>query len=109
MLSLVGHSRGCMLDQPRPRAPAHVQRLLESLTASPAYAIESGWGISAWNAACAALHPNTASAAVEDSNLRWLDSTDPCVRELLPAPGPRRPESRLRRTSSRDRSGRMRP
>ncbi len=65
-------------------APTHVRRLLDALTAFPAYAIAPDWGISAWNPAYEALYPNVAKVSAEERNLLWLVFTDPYVRELLP-------------------------
>ncbi|WP_345712194.1 helix-turn-helix transcriptional regulator [Kineococcus glutinatus] len=63
-------------------APAHVQRLLDALHGSPAFALTSAWDIAAWNAAYAVLYPHIGSGA--DRNLLWSVFTDPYVRELLP-------------------------
>ncbi|MGH3938932.1 MAG: helix-turn-helix transcriptional regulator [Pseudonocardiaceae bacterium] len=65
-------------------APAHVQRLLDALVGSPAYAVAPDWQIIGWNAAYAALYPPVATAPIEDRNLLWLVFTDPYVRGLLP-------------------------
>jgi transcriptional regulator with XRE-family HTH domain len=66
------------------RAPAHVQRLLDALDTSPAFAIEPDWHISGWNRAYAALYPNVGTVPDADRNLLYLVFTDPYVRELLP-------------------------
>ena len=65
-------------------APGHVQRLLDALPGSPAFAITPDWGIAAWNVAYAALYPNVATVAAADRNLLWQVFTDPYVRMLLP-------------------------
>jgi transcriptional regulator with XRE-family HTH domain len=85
VLSLVGYSApASVLDDRLRIAPGHVQRLLDSLAGSPAFAIAPDWGISGWNAAYAALYPNIATATATDRNLLWLVFTDPYVRMLLP-------------------------
>ncbi|MCF6743899.1 helix-turn-helix domain-containing protein [Blastococcus sp. KM273128] len=63
--------------------PAHLQRLLDSLGPSPAYAITSRWSIAGWNAAYARLYPGVARVPAGDRNLLWLVFTDPAVRRLL--------------------------
>lgn len=63
--------------------PAHLQRLMDSLGASPAYAITSGWSIAGWNEAYERLYPGVAALPVADRNLLWLVFTDPAVRRLL--------------------------
>lgn len=85
LLSLAGYSA------PQPQAapiadaaPAHVQRLLDALAGSPAYAVAPDWQITGWNTAYAALYPNVTTVPVEDRNLLWLVFTDPYVRDLLP-------------------------
>ncbi|MGY1711072.1 helix-turn-helix transcriptional regulator [Geodermatophilus sp. SYSU D00758] len=63
--------------------PAHVQRLLDALGPSPAYAITAGWSIVGWNRAYERLYPGVAAVAPADRNLLWLVFTDPAVRRLL--------------------------
>ena len=63
--------------------PAHLQRLLDALDPSPAYAITAGWAIVGWNEAYARFYPGVATAAPGDRNLLWLVFTDPAVRALL--------------------------
>jgi transcriptional regulator with XRE-family HTH domain len=63
--------------------PGHVQRLLDALGSSPAYAITSGWSIVGWNRAYERLYPGVATVAAADRNLLWMVFTDPAVRELL--------------------------
>jgi transcriptional regulator with XRE-family HTH domain len=63
--------------------PAHLQRLLDALGASPAYAITAGWSIVGWNRAYERLYPGVAEVPVADRNLLWVVFTDPAVRELL--------------------------
>ncbi len=63
--------------------PAHVQRLLDALGPSPAYAITATWSIVRWNEAYERLYPGVARVPVDDRNLLWIVFTDPAVRELL--------------------------
>lgn len=63
--------------------PAHLQRLMDSLGASPAYAITSGWSIVGWNDAYERLYPGVAELPEAERNLLWLVFTDPAVRRLL--------------------------
>jgi transcriptional regulator with XRE-family HTH domain len=63
--------------------PAHVQRLLDALGSSPAYAITSSWSIVGWNQAYEALYPGVAEVPAAERNLLWVVFTDPAVRELL--------------------------
>jgi transcriptional regulator with XRE-family HTH domain len=86
VLSLVGYSAPVSEPDTTPTpAPGHVQRLLDALVGSPAFAIAPDWHISAWNAAYAALYPNIKAAPEAERNLLWLVFTDPYVRKLLPA------------------------
>ncbi len=86
VLSLVGYSAPVAEPDTTPSpAPGHVQRLLDALVGSPAFALAPDWHISAWNAAYAALYPNIETAAEADRNLLELVFTDPYVRRLLPA------------------------
>jgi transcriptional regulator with XRE-family HTH domain len=86
VLSLVGYSAPAVEPDTTPApAPGHVQRLLDALVGSPAFAIAPDWHISAWNAAYAALYPNIEVAPEAERNLLWLVFTDPYVRKLLPA------------------------
>ena len=85
VLSLVGYSPRATSPEPQtPDAPGDVQRLLDSLHGSPAFAITRNWSIVGWNAAYSALYPNIAAATPPDRNLLWLVFTDPFVRQLLP-------------------------
>lgn len=85
VLSLVGYSPRETSPEPQtPDAPGDVQRLLDSLHGSPAFAITRNWSIVGWNAAYSALYPNIAAATPPDRNLLWLVFTDPFVRQLLP-------------------------
>lgn len=85
VLSLAGYAAPLPAPHRAPRsAPEHVQRLLDSLVGSPAFALAPDWGIAAWNAAYAALYPTIATVAAEDRNLLWLVFTDSYVRRLLP-------------------------
>jgi hypothetical protein len=63
--------------------PAHVQRLLDALGPSPAYAITAGWTIVGWNRAYERLYPGVAAVPATERNLLWLVFTDPAVRSLL--------------------------
>ncbi|WP_040338260.1 helix-turn-helix transcriptional regulator [Candidatus Blastococcus massiliensis] len=63
--------------------PAHVQRLMDALGSSPAYAITSSWSIVGWNRAYERLYPGVAELAEADRNLLWVVFTDPAVRRLL--------------------------
>jgi transcriptional regulator with XRE-family HTH domain len=62
--------------------PPHVQRLLDALGPSPAYAITPYWSIVGWNRAYAAIYP-VGTKPPEERNLLWLVFTDPYVRRLL--------------------------
>ncbi|SFL50343.1 helix-turn-helix transcriptional regulator [Geodermatophilus ruber] len=68
---------------PGPELPTHVQRLLDALVPSPAYAITASWSIVGWNRAYGRLYPGVAEVAPADRNLLWLVFTDPAVRALL--------------------------
>jgi transcriptional regulator with XRE-family HTH domain len=63
--------------------PDHVQRLLDALGSSPAYAITSSWSIVGWNRAYERLYPGVAVLPRADRNLLWVVFTDPAVRTLL--------------------------
>jgi transcriptional regulator with XRE-family HTH domain len=63
--------------------PAHVQRLLDALGSSPAYAITSSWAIVGWNQAYERLYPGVAAVPAAQRNLLWVVFTDPAVRTLL--------------------------
>jgi transcriptional regulator with XRE-family HTH domain len=82
VLRLSGHS-GAPLDGDADAMPAHVQRLLDALGASPAYAITASWAIVGWNRAYERLYPGVAQVPAADRNLLWLVFADPAVRELL--------------------------
>ena len=85
LLLLAGYSAPHPVDEPVSlTVPAHVQRLFDALVDFPAYAIAPDWGMSAWNAAYAALYPNVATVPAPDRNLLWLLFTDPYLRDLLP-------------------------
>jgi transcriptional regulator with XRE-family HTH domain len=81
VLRLTGHG-GSPAD-PAPGMPAHVQRLLDALGPSPAYAITASWSIVGWNRAYGRLYPGVVEVAPADRNLLWLVFTDPAVRALL--------------------------
>lgn len=85
VLSLAGYSAPTPASDPGPReAPGSVQRLLDSLATSPAFALTADWGIVGWNAAYVALFPPIADVPAEDRNLLQLVFTHPYVRRLLP-------------------------
>ncbi len=63
--------------------PAHLQRLMDALGPSPAYAITSTWSIVGWNQAYERLYPGVADLPAADRNLLWVVFTDPAVRRLL--------------------------
>ncbi len=63
--------------------PGHVQRLLDALGTSPAYAITADWSIAGWNRAYERLYPGVAAVPAAERNLLWLVFTDPAVRALL--------------------------
>lgn len=63
--------------------PAHLQRLMDALGPSPAYAITSSWAIVGWNRAYELLYPGVAELPAADRNLLWVVFTDPAVRRLL--------------------------
>lgn len=63
--------------------PPHVQRFLDALGPSPAYAITPYWAIVGWNRAYAAFYPNVATTPAADRNLLWLVFQDPYVRDFL--------------------------
>jgi transcriptional regulator with XRE-family HTH domain len=63
--------------------PAHLQRLMDALGSSPAYAITSSWSIVGWNQAYERLYPGVAGLPAADRNLLWVVFTDPAVRRLL--------------------------
>lgn len=64
-------------------APAHLQRLLDSLD-FPAFAVAPDWSITGWNRAYAGLYSRIASVDPAERNLLWLIFTDPHLREMLP-------------------------
>ena len=82
VLRLAGHG-GARPDAAAEAAPDHVQRLLDALGSSPAYAITASWSIVCWNRAYERLYPGVAAVPASDRNLLWLVFTDPDVRELL--------------------------
>ncbi len=82
LLRLSGHG-GVAPVGPLDAMPAHVQRLLDALGSSPAYAITPGWSIVGWNRAYERLYPGVAAVPAAERNLLWVVFTDPAVRELL--------------------------
>ncbi len=82
VLRLTGHG-GAAPAGAAEGMPAHVQRLLDALGPSPAYAITAGWTIVGWNRAYERLYPGVAAVPAAERNLLWLVFTDPAVRSLL--------------------------
>ena len=82
VLQLSGHG-GAPPGGAADAMPGHVQRLLDALGTSPAYAITASWSIVGWNRAYERLYPGVAAVPAADRNLLWLVFTDPDVRELL--------------------------
>ncbi len=82
VLRLAGHGGAAAAD-PAAGMPAHVQRLLDALGPSPAYAITADWSIVGWNRAYERLYPGVAAVPAGERNLLWLVFTDPAVRRLL--------------------------
>jgi len=65
------------------QAPAHVQRLLDSVN-FPAFAVAPNWGIAGWNSAYAGLYTRISAVDPADRNLLWLIFTDTHLRDMLP-------------------------
>ena len=82
VLRLTGHG-GAAPAGAAEGMPAHVQRLLDALGPSPAYAITADWTIVGWNHAYERLYPGVAAVPAAERNLLWLVFTDPAVRSLL--------------------------
>ena len=82
VLRLSGNG-GAPPDQGFETMPAHLQRLLDALGSSPAYAITSSWSIVGWNSAYERLYPGVAAVPAADRNLLWVVFTDPAVHTLL--------------------------
>ncbi len=82
VLRLAGHA-GAAPSGAADGMPDHVQRLLDALGPSPAYAITAGWRIVGWNRAYQRLYPGVALVPAAERNLLWLVFTDPAVRDLL--------------------------
>jgi transcriptional regulator with XRE-family HTH domain len=80
-LRLAGH--GSAPAPGGPGMPAHLQRLLDALSPSPAYVITASWSIVGWNAAYERFYPGVAAAPAGSRNLLELVFTDPAVRQLL--------------------------
>ena len=83
VLRLSGNG-GTRPDGAHDAMPEHLQRLLDALGPSPAYAITSTWSIVGWNQPYERLYPGVATVPAADRNLLWLVFTDPYVRDLLP-------------------------
>ena len=84
LLALCGYTGALAREPVRPAAPTHVQRLLDALEGNPAFALDDGWTVCAWNRAYSALYPHIDIVPADDRNLLWLTFTDPYVRGLLP-------------------------
>ena len=84
VLSLAGYAPPARSSDTADRAPGHVQRLLDALPGSPAFALARDWGIAGWNRAYAALNPRITTLPADDRNLLCLVFTDAYVRALLP-------------------------
>ncbi len=82
VLRLAGHGGAAPAD-PAAGMPGHVQRLLDALGPSPAYAITADWWIAGWNRAYQHFYPGVAAVAADRRNLLELVFTDPAVRRLL--------------------------
>ncbi|MGY1780407.1 helix-turn-helix transcriptional regulator [Geodermatophilus sp. SYSU D01036] len=82
VLRLTGHG-GAAPGDPDGGMPGHVQRLLDALGPSPAYAITADWWIAGWNRAYERFYPGVAAAPADRRNLLELVFTDPAVRALL--------------------------
>jgi transcriptional regulator with XRE-family HTH domain len=82
LLRLSGHGGGLPAGAVE-ALPVHLQRLMDALGSSPAYAITSSWSIVGWNRAYERLYPGVATVPAADRNLLWVVFTDPAVRDLL--------------------------
>jgi hypothetical protein len=82
LLRLSGHG-SAPPPGPLEAMPAHVQRLLDALGSSPAYAITPSWSIVGWNRAYERLYAGVAALPADERNLLWVVFTDPAVRALL--------------------------
>jgi hypothetical protein len=82
VLRLTGHGGPTPAD-PAQEVPGHVQRLLDALGPSPAYAITADWSIAGWNRTYELFYPGVAAVPAAERNLLWLVFTDPAVRALL--------------------------
>jgi len=82
VLRLAGHG-GRPPGEDADAMTVHVQRLLDALGTSPAYAITASWAIVGWNRAYERFYPGVARVPASERNLLWLVFTDPAVRELL--------------------------
>jgi transcriptional regulator with XRE-family HTH domain len=82
VLRLTGHGGADPAAAPG-GMPGHVQRLLDALGPSPAYAITADWSIAGWNGAYQRLYPGVARVPAAGRNLLELVFTDPAVRALL--------------------------
>jgi transcriptional regulator with XRE-family HTH domain len=82
LLRLAGHG-GAAPDAHTAGVPAHLRRLLDALSPSPAYVLTATWSIVAWNDAYERFYPGVAAVPAAERNLLWLVFTDPAVRALL--------------------------
>lgn len=82
VLALSGY--GPPANATRRCVPTHVQRLLDTWTPAPAFAITTSWDIVAWNEAYDALYPGVAQVNPGERNLLWAVFMDPYVRQMLP-------------------------
>ncbi len=82
VLRLTGHAGPAPADAAG-GMPGHVQRLLDALGPSPAYAITADWSIAGWNRAYERFYPGVAAVPAAERNLLRLVFTDPAVRALL--------------------------
>jgi transcriptional regulator with XRE-family HTH domain len=85
VLALAGYSAPVPASDEGPQeAPGSVQRLLDSLATSPAFALTASWDIVGWNAAYAALFPPVAEVPPAERNLLRFVFLHPYDRRLLP-------------------------
>lgn len=80
---LTGHLSEPASGSSADSCPPHVQRFLDALGPSPAYATTPYWAIVGWNRAYEAFYPNVATTPPAERNLLWLVFTDPYVRSFL--------------------------
>lgn len=84
-LALAGYAAPAPVADAGPvGAPGSVQRLLDSLATSPAFALTAAWDIVGWNAAYAALFPPVGEVPPAERNLLRFVFLHPYDRRLLP-------------------------